>query len=497
MRKQDHIIALIKSLSGTEKRHFVQTAKADKRSKGYLNLYYELLSTDTYNAEDLSLKLGKKKVDLANEKKYLERVLMKTLRSIRADQPHLKPINTLLDASILIDKGLFELAEGKLNRTIEEAKKVSLHNIEWLAHGLMLTVASEPNASTKETQSLAATHLEGLNSCAKKMSRTSEIERLSFEIYEAYDNRHFDRTEADRKETEELIKHPFLNTVHEDEHVEFQKFNLLTLLYSRLRDTEATVNVTSKWVNQVELQHHIEPNEYITALSCHAQALISHGDVQKIKGWLSDIQSDRYQNLPVDKQRMQTLVTKYLYWHQSSAYYLLAHNKEKLGADCSDFIDDHLREWEDTIKVLTPNHFITATVRTACCSLLMNRKEDALSMLNRLFDDFDRDAHPQRWGQSKILYAMTLLSLGEYRIFPSAVKNAIYFLKKRNLYGGLDKIVLGHLFTIPEDPTDLEVLESLKLFNKKVKGWKAENPDVTLLEHLPYLIWVESWLKDK
>ncbi|MCB0755371.1 MAG: hypothetical protein H6601_07245 [Flavobacteriales bacterium] len=492
MRKQDHLIALIKSLTGTEKRQFVQMAKTEKRHKGYLKLYNALLHADHYDANELSLTLGKKKTDLANEKKYLEKVLMKALRNIRTEQPHVKAINSLIDANILIDKGLFELAAAKLKRAIDEAKRVSFHNIEWHAHGLMLTVASEPNEATNRMQDVTVIHLEGLNECARKMSITSEMELLSFRVYEAYDDRHFDQTESDRAETHMLIEHPLLNVDHTDQHIEFQKYNLLTLLYSRLRDTEAAVRVTAKWVSQVEKQDFIEPNEYITALSCHAQALISHGEISEIRSWLSDLNSNRYRNLPVDGERMKTLLGKYLYWHRSTAYYLFAHKGEKLGHECSQFVDDHIQEWEDTVQILSANHFITATVRIACCSLLMGRAQDALSMLNRLFNEFDMNVHPRRWGEAKTLYAMTLLSIGEYKLFPSAVKNAIYFLKKRELYQSLDRLVLAHFAQLPVEPEIGDVAILLKDLGSRINEWNVGNSGLTPTENLPYLVWSEQ-----
>ncbi|MFT7153760.1 MAG: hypothetical protein ACI9Z7_000820, partial [Alteromonas macleodii] len=247
MRKQDYIIALIKSLSVAEKRSFLQIAKAETEDKEYLKLYEELLTVERYDASALSKKLGKKKASLANEKKYLEKVLMKALREMKADQAHLKPINSLLDSVVLIDRGLYELASNALKKTIEQSQKMSLPNIEWYAHGLMLTVSSEPNVATTEMQDVATKHLEGMNNCAQKMTLTSSMEQLSFAVYDAYDRRHYDLTEKDKEETRTLIQNPLLVQNHNDSEMQFQRFNLLTLLHSRLRDFETTVGITSNW----------------------------------------------------------------------------------------------------------------------------------------------------------------------------------------------------------------------------------------------------------
>ncbi len=125
MRKQDYIIALIKSLSVAEKRSFLQIAKAETEDKEYLKLYEELLTVERYDASALSKKLGKKKASLANEKKYLEKVLMKALREMKADQAHLKTINSLLDSVGLLDRRLYELARNALKKTTEQLQQLT------------------------------------------------------------------------------------------------------------------------------------------------------------------------------------------------------------------------------------------------------------------------------------------------------------------------------------------------------------------------------------
>jgi hypothetical protein len=495
MRKQDHIMALIKSLTVAEKRSFVQITKAETEDKEYLKLYEELLTVERYDASALSKKLGKKKASLANEKKYLEKVLMKTLREMKADQPHMKPINSLLDSVVLMDKGLYELASSSLKRTIEQSQRMSLPHIEWFAHGLMLTVTSEPNVATNEMQGVAAKHLSEMNQCADKMSLTSSMEQLSFAVYEAYDRRHYDSSKEDRVETLTLIDHPLLSKNLTDPEIQFQQFNLLTLLYSRLRDYKKTVKITSDWVALVEQQSHIEPNEYITALSCHAQALNSTLDSEKISVWIDRLQSRHYLNLPVDADRMDELLKRYLYWHVSGAYYALLIISKTLVNQNLKFIDKFVTEWPTIKQALTDNHLITATCQTACCALLLGREEDCERLLNRLFNEIDAEIHPYRFGQTKILFAMSLLNKQDYKLFPSAVKNAIYYLKKRGLFGRVERAVLSHFHKLPLEPTRQELLIWLNQFKNEMQNLLLEVIALSTAEHLPYLLWAENRLR--
>jgi hypothetical protein len=495
MRKQDYIIALIKSLSVAEKRSFLQIAKAETEDKEYLKLYEELLTVERYDASALSKKLGKKKASLANEKKYLEKVLMKALREMKADQAHLKPINSLLDSVVLIDRGLYELASNALKKTIEQSQKMSLPNIEWYAHGLMLTVSSEPNVATTEMQDVATKHLEGMNNCAQKMTLTSSMEQLSFAVYDAYDRRHYDLTEKDKEETRTLIQNPLLVQNHNDSEMQFQRFNLLTLLHSRLRDFETTVGITSNWMALLEEQPHIEPNEYSTALSCHAQALISRGDSVSITACLDRLQSKWYLELPVNTVRMDELLKRYLYWHISGAHYFLVRNGKSRKGQSEEFLDKYISEWPVVNQSLTANHLITATFQIACCGLLLGKPEECNWLLNRLFMEIDSEVHPYRWGQAKILFAMSLISQGDFKLFPSAVKNSIYYLKKRKLYNPIEKTVLGHFNSLQLAPTKMETIKWLEQFKGKMEPISKNTLNASTTEHLPYMLWVQNTLE--
>lgn len=495
MRKQDHIISLISSLTPAEKKYFIQSARANGKEPDYLRLYEELLTSTQYDADVLSQKLGKKKTDLANEKKYLEKVLMKSLRDMNAERPHIQPMNSLADAVLLIDRGLYNQASVSLKRTIEQSKKMSLPHLEWFAHGLMLTICSEPNISTNQTQSISAHHLAALNNCAKHISTTSAMEQLSFQVFDAYDTRHYDNSEEERQETRALIAHPLLTIDHEDEEIQFQKFNLLTLLYSRLRDEEATVDVTTRWVNMVETRSYIEPNEYVTALSCHAQALIATRNAEKISAWIDRLQSRHYLQLPVNADRMDALLTRYLYWHVSGAHYALLITGKTLKDKNLRFIDQFLAEWQTVKASLTANHLITATCQTASCALVLGRAEDCERLLNLLFNEIGMEVHPYRWGQARILLAMTLFSEGHFKLFPSAVKNAVYYLKKRKLYGRVERVVLSHFDRLPNEPTQEELVSWLKHFRAEMETLAQEIPALSTVEHLPYRPWAEDCMR--
>lgn len=87
MRKQDQLTDLIHSLTQGEKKYFMQRSRAGNGSKSYLKLYELLLGTPSYKPEEVSRQLGKTKTSLANEKKYLEKNILASLREYHDSHP--------------------------------------------------------------------------------------------------------------------------------------------------------------------------------------------------------------------------------------------------------------------------------------------------------------------------------------------------------------------------------------------------------------------------
>jgi len=96
----------------------------------------------------------------------------------------------------------------------------------------------------------------------------------------------------------------------------------------------------------------------------------------------------------------------------------------------------------------------------------------------------------------QILFAMSMIDLHEYKLFPSAVKNAIYFLKKRKLHNSVEQSVLTHFNRLPIEPNQTEVMSWLGQFKTEIENLDNDNQRYALSEHLPFLAWAEKVSKD-
>ena len=111
MRKQDHLVQLIQAMTAGEKKHFRQYMAAGDTSKDYKKLFELLEKSETYDADALSTQLKKSKKNLADDKEYLQAILLRSLHSFHAQSMYrARVFNGLVEADILASKGLMQFA---------------------------------------------------------------------------------------------------------------------------------------------------------------------------------------------------------------------------------------------------------------------------------------------------------------------------------------------------------------------------------------------------
>ncbi|MCW3128050.1 MAG: hypothetical protein JWO03_3708 [Bacteroidetes bacterium] len=117
MRKQDHLIQLIHSLTPSEKKYFRQYISARHDSKDYEKLFDTLHKSDTYDADTVSRTLKKSKKNLADDKEYLQEILLRSLQNFHASSmPRARCFNGLIEADILAGKGMTEFGLARVRK---------------------------------------------------------------------------------------------------------------------------------------------------------------------------------------------------------------------------------------------------------------------------------------------------------------------------------------------------------------------------------------------
>lgn len=136
MRKQDYLVALIQTLSPSEKKYFRQFIAARHDSKDYEKLFDILQKAEVYDAEVVSRSLRKSKKKLADDKEYLQEILLRALQNFHANSMYrARCFNTLIETDILAGKGMGEFALSHLRKL----KRIMLTGEENLLYYMMLS----------------------------------------------------------------------------------------------------------------------------------------------------------------------------------------------------------------------------------------------------------------------------------------------------------------------------------------------------------------------
>lgn len=123
MPKKDNLLQLIASMSPAEKRHFKLTCSVVPGDKRYLQLFNALETETTYNGAALCRQLGLTAKQLADDKHYLNRVLLGNLRSnVPLETENDILYNDFEDARHLVRRGLYKYAAEVAEATLKRAR---------------------------------------------------------------------------------------------------------------------------------------------------------------------------------------------------------------------------------------------------------------------------------------------------------------------------------------------------------------------------------------
>jgi hypothetical protein len=111
MRKQDYLVELIHSLTPGEKRYFRQYISSGDDSKNYGKLFDILQKSESYDADALSRELKKSKKNLADDKEYLQEILLRSLNGFHSPSMYkARVFNGMIESDILAAKGMMKFA---------------------------------------------------------------------------------------------------------------------------------------------------------------------------------------------------------------------------------------------------------------------------------------------------------------------------------------------------------------------------------------------------
>src|ERR1700679_355236 len=110
MAKKDLLLNLIQSLSANEKRYFALFSPGTTGSQNYRKLFKALETETSYNSGVIKEKLGPSCMNIAYEKSYLQKMLLRSLRNFYDESTdELTLLSALINIEVLFNKQQYAL----------------------------------------------------------------------------------------------------------------------------------------------------------------------------------------------------------------------------------------------------------------------------------------------------------------------------------------------------------------------------------------------------
>jgi len=215
MKDSEDLFLLVKALSKAEKAYFKKFAYKQSGSKDKHNIYLKLFDLldgqETYNAEKIARKLGRKQrnFNLASAKNYLTNLIMNVLRDYHAlDDPDVQIRQLIQDTKIYIDKRL----NNQARKSIHKALKLARQNENYLAQLELLTLNELIIPSGKEEYATRERFYHERTSILEVLKNINDLywlrQKTFLSIYALSGGEI--RTEAEQQRLQAIMDHPLL-----------------------------------------------------------------------------------------------------------------------------------------------------------------------------------------------------------------------------------------------------------------------------------------------
>lgn len=496
MRKQDHIILLIKSLSQGEKKYFVQRNKSGEHAKSYLKLYELLSVKESYHPDELCRQLKKDKAGLANEKKYLEKQLLAALREYHEAHPHIAALNKIAEGVLLMERNLDELAKTSLANSIKLSSASGLLPLEWHANGLTLTLCGHPFSAAQQTKKVAEHHLNQMQKLASQIKLFTDFEWLNNEVFAAYEKRKVDITEKHRSETQKLLQHKLLQSDYDYYLFASYKFSLQSLLHSRMGNVRASIDANSALVELLEVQPKIDAIAYWSAIANLTQSIITSGKKQEYDVWMQKLQSRYYKKLPVDAEYIDQLLGRHKNIFQSGVLFYQLFKREIPIEEIRTFTKKFLKGVKKEKENTPAFHFASTLYKTAACALIVGDTDDCINLLNILLNDTETQINTTANKNARILFIIAHIQQQNFQLVPSLVQSALHYLKRLNEEYPTEQTILRQFELATKIHTERDYKNWVSDLKKTIMKIEEHPENSKLLNLIPFNSWLNNWIQN-
>ena len=493
-QKTDDLIALIRSLTRAEKRHFRLFVKRNQSSEDilFLQLFDLLDKLKTYD-EDLVLKKipSIKKRQLSNLKAHLYKQLLTSLRLLNKNLNEDIQIRESVDyARVLYNKGLYRQSLEVLDKAKKKAKNskyftlaLEILEFEKNIESQYITRSIEGRAEELTAESLAIT---------EQVRNSNDFSNLALQLYGMYLKVGYVRNQKDYF----FVKESFQSRLPK---IKFEDLDFLGKIYycnsyvwyyHILQDFPMCYRYAQRWIdtfNQKPEFIKFHAPLYLKGLHTLLTSLFNNLYYDRFLEVLDEL--NQFQDRVDIKHylNLEGLFHLYRYSHTINKHYLEGSFTE--GLSVVDSINHHIEK--DTFN-WDSHRIMLFYYRIACLYFGSGDNDNAINYLNKIINQKNPDFRQDIQSFARILNLIAHFELGNTQLVEYQVKSVYRFLGKMEDLQAVQREIFRFLRRIPRIRiTDLKK-EFTTLKNKLVEI--ESNP----YERRPFLyLDIISWLESK
>lgn len=495
MAKQqtDHLASLIHSLTANEKRYFKLSGSV-RGSSNHKLLFDALDSSDINNTAALKKKLGSSKMNLAYERKYLQQMLLRSLRNFHEGSSVEAELHqALLDIEIVFNKEQYELCYYMIKAALVTAQQTELflyqlHLLRWKRNCLArIGKPAEQARFIKEEHSLQQQCLDNLNNL-------QVYKVLQHQVYHLIGKHGSALSAEDRKALAEILTHPAMQNIAQATSVNAKAHFLQIKIwcYHILTEIETAYKYSRQLIQLIESNRYFikaHPQVYLAALATHYN-----------RCYALDYKKEATQMLEQAEQLLNAKGPHITEGLRGEVFYFVSERylmqyaydykfKEAIAQAAKN------KEYFTRKKLnLRPAYHIIQYYFTAISHFNLGQYEQALEPVRMLLNEFDDKVRLDFILFTHVLNLMIQYELGNYDLLPYLSKALHRFMKTRKLERTSINLLIKLLAALAKNSDNARArVQLIRNFKKDIQ--QAETIAVERIVTGTLLL--EYWLENK
>lgn len=494
-RNNDHLYDLIHSLSTNEKRYFKLFTTNSLGDKNYQKLFSAIDVGKVSDKKELKKRLGQTTMNVSYEKKYLQKIVMRSLRNFHDDSSSEITLHQILiDIEILFNKQLYDISFALVKKSIPIAEEndqfpLLLQLLKWyrkilIRKGLYTLVAEENSYICNKE-----------NDFLRKLENLNLYKGIQAQMLALIGRKGNARNEKEILEFKKIVKQPLLKKdslalTFGAKILFFESWSWYYQHTFQLEKAYKNSHSTLTYIESLPSKIKLQPQTYMAALSGLVSRCINLNKYEEAIKGIEKLERIHEINGIYIPKSLQTEILSFAIERRLMIY---GFNREfKKGIE---LYEKTKEEIEKQKKSLRQTFFTMYHELISLCFVHTKQHEKALQHLRILLDDTGDKQRSDTFLYAHLLHVITHYELKNYQLMPYLTKSVKRFARSRGFTQETIPLFLRMFNELAKRNSKKEVIQIVGLYKSKFKELNKSNADQVIQGTIDLDFWMNEKLK--